>query len=63
LREKALRVTADVIATAIAGMFFTWLRILSGSLIAPWLVHWTINGSSMVSVLFAKSAADKRKTR
>lgn len=60
MSEKTSRVAADVAATAIAGMFFTWLRVLSGSLIAPWLVHWTINGSSTVSVLFAKSKTGKR---
>ncbi|MDI9893401.1 type II CAAX endopeptidase family protein [Rhodococcus sp. IEGM 1381] len=33
-----------VIATAAAGVVFTWLRSRSGSLIAPIALHWSLNG-------------------
>ena len=33
-----------VVATAAAGVVFTWLRSRSGSLIAPIALHWSLNG-------------------
>lgn len=33
-----------VVATAIAGFVFTWLRRRSGSLLAPIALHWSLNG-------------------
>lgn len=41
-----------IIATAAAGVFFCWLRLASGSIIAPWLVHWTVNASALLAVHF-----------
>jgi uncharacterized protein len=32
-------VAGAVVFTAVAGMFFGWLRLRSGSVLAPWLVH------------------------
>ncbi len=52
---KVLIVLTVVIATSIAGAFFTWLRIKSGSLIAPILLHWTINSTGVVLAYFAWS--------
>lgn len=37
-------VTSAVIATAVAGLVFSWLRRRSGSLIAPIALHWSLNG-------------------
>jgi uncharacterized protein len=37
-------VTMAVIATAVAGFVFSWLRRRSGSLIAPIALHWSLNG-------------------
>ena len=37
-------VTLAVIATAVAGLVFSWLRRRSGSLIAPIALHWSLNG-------------------
>ncbi len=51
--KKILSVLANIATTTIAGIFFSWLRILSNSILAPWLVHWTINSSSVLSVIFA----------
>lgn len=39
-----------VFTTAIAGIFFGWLRLLAGSIVAPWLVHWTINTSALLTL-------------
>jgi membrane protease YdiL (CAAX protease family) len=33
-----------VLATALAGFVFSWLRRRSGSLIAPIALHWSCNG-------------------
>ena len=53
LREKSLHtfgsVFGIVVVTAIAGFFFSWLRILSGTIFTTWLVHWAINSSGAVS--------------
>jgi uncharacterized protein len=37
-------VTMAVMATAVAGFVFSWLRRRSGSLIAPIALHWSLNG-------------------
>src|SRR6185503_20341601 len=37
-------VVMAVVATAVAGFVFTWLRRRSGSLIAPIALHWSLNG-------------------
>lgn len=41
---RALGVAAAVAGTALAGLVFCWLRLRSRSLLAPALVHWTVNG-------------------
>jgi uncharacterized protein len=33
-----------VAGTALAGLVFCWLRLRSGSLLAPALAHWASNG-------------------
>ena len=40
----AVTVGAAVVATAVAGVWFWWLRDRSRSLVAPMLVHWATNG-------------------
>jgi membrane protease YdiL (CAAX protease family) len=37
-------VVLAVMATAVAGFVFTWLRRRSGSLLAPIALHWSLNG-------------------
>ena len=39
-----LAVTGSVLATALAGLVFCWLRIRSGSLFASMGLHWATNG-------------------
>ncbi|NNH71811.1 CPBP family intramembrane metalloprotease [Nocardia uniformis] len=38
-----------VVATAGAGMVFTWLRRRSGSLLAPIALHWAVNGAGALA--------------
>lgn len=38
--------------TAAAGVLFCWLRLLSGSIAAPWLLHWTFNASALLAIHF-----------
>lgn len=52
LTPSALAVTAAVVATAAAGAAFCWLRLRSGSLVAPALTHVATNS---VSLLIASS--------
>ena len=44
LLGTAAGVVLAVVATAIAGFVFTWLRRRSGSLLAPIALHWSLNG-------------------
>jgi membrane protease YdiL (CAAX protease family) len=46
-------VAAVVVATTAAGCAFSWLRLRSGSLVAPILVHWSVNGSALVAAWLA----------
>lgn len=41
---KILGILGAVVATALAGVVFTWLRRRSGSLLAPIALHWSLNG-------------------
>ena len=41
---QVLGVAAAVAGTALAGLVFCWLRLRSGSLLAPALAHWATNG-------------------
>jgi membrane protease YdiL (CAAX protease family) len=47
-------VVPTVLATTIAGIFFCWLQLLAHSVIAPWLVHWTINASTLLTMQFIR---------
>jgi membrane protease YdiL (CAAX protease family) len=41
--EQAGIVAGAVVVTAVAGLFFGWLRLRSGSVLAPWLTHTGVN--------------------
>ena len=47
------RVVATVCFTTLAGVVLCWLRLRSGSLVAPLLAHWTVNGLGVIVVLLA----------
>lgn len=59
LISKLLHIVVNVLATALAGIVFAWLRLLSGSIIAPWLLHWTINSTTVLSSLFVVKRRSK----
>lgn len=54
-------VAAVVVVTAIAGAGFSYLRIVSGSLLAPWLVHWAINSSGTITAAIQGSVFHKKQ--
>ena len=45
-----VRVVATVLFTSLAGAVLCWLRLWSGSLLAPLLAHWTVNGLGVAGV-------------
>ena len=55
-------VLATIVTTTIAGFIFGILRIIAGSIIAPWLVHWSINASGVLGIYVAKKTTHFYKT-
>lgn len=49
----AVRVVVTVLFTSLAGMVLCWLRLRSGSLLAPMLAHWTVNGLGVIVAILA----------
>jgi uncharacterized protein len=43
-----IRVVVTVCFTSLAGVVLCWLRLRSGSLLAPVLAHWTVNGLGVI---------------
>lgn len=43
-RGEVLRVSGTVLVTTVGGLAMAQLRLLSGSLLAPVLLHWAVNG-------------------
>lgn len=64
MRNKSLHTAGSVLGivfvTTIAGLFFCWLRIISGTIITTWLVHWAINSSGAVASA-AQGALQRKK--
>ncbi|MCP9621076.1 CPBP family intramembrane metalloprotease [Nocardia otitidiscaviarum] len=46
---QVLGIALAVLATAVAGAIFTWLRRRSGSLLAPIAFHWAVNGAGALA--------------
>lgn len=42
-------IVGAVVVTTVAGLGFTWLRLRSGSLLAPVLAHWATNGLGLLA--------------
>lgn len=61
--RKAGSVIGAVVITTIAGFIFGWLRIIANSVIAPWLVHWSINASGVLGVAFARKLEHKKNNK
>jgi membrane protease YdiL (CAAX protease family) len=47
--REAGRVAVAVAATTVSGCFLCWLRLQSGSILAPWLVHGMANASGYLA--------------
>lgn len=60
--RKAGSILGAVAVTFVAGLIFGWLRIISNSIIAPWLVHWSINASGILGIAVARKL-EQRKTK
>jgi membrane protease YdiL (CAAX protease family) len=61
LRNKAGQVAGSVAVTAAAGFLLAWLRIRSGSIVAPWLAHSAANVTGYAAVRLA-ARFDRRPT-
>ena len=48
---RMVRVLVTVGFTGLAGVVLCWLRLRSGSLLAPVLAHWTVNGLGVIVIL------------
>jgi uncharacterized protein len=48
-----VRVVVTVGFTSLGGVVLCWLRLRSGSLLAPVLAHWTVNGLGVIVILVA----------
>ena len=48
-----VRVVATVLFTTLGGVVLCWLRLRSGSLLAPILAHWTVNALGVIVTLVA----------
>ena len=48
-----VRVLVTVVFTSLAGVVLCALRLRSGSLLAPVLAHWTVNGLGVIATLIA----------
>ncbi|MFE7744901.1 CPBP family intramembrane glutamic endopeptidase [Nocardia sp. NPDC057455] len=46
---QVIGILLAVLATAAAGVVFTWLRHRSGSLLAPIALHWSVNGAGALA--------------
>ena len=46
---QAGSVAGVVVATAVAGLLFGWLRVHSGSIVAPWFAHIAFNAGTFVA--------------
>ncbi len=57
--RKYAGVVGTVTITTIAGFMFGYLRVLAQSIIAPWLLHWTINASGVAGIYIARKITNK----
>ena len=59
--RQAIGIFGAVTVTAIAGMLFGYARILANSILAPWLIHWSINSSGVLGVYLAKKIESRKE--
>ena len=62
---RALWVLGTVVTTSIAGGVLAWLRLRSGSIVAPWLAHFAANGTGFAAAWLASRVrfAARQETR
>ena len=63
LRGNIIAVTASVLFTAISGVLFTGLRLVSGSVLAPMGLHWATNGLGYAFSWLLIRARDRARER
>jgi membrane protease YdiL (CAAX protease family) len=63
LRGNILAVALSVLTTAIAGVLFAGLRLVSGSVLAPMGLHWATNGLGYAFSWLLIRARDRRRER
>lgn len=61
IRGKVLAISGTVIATALAGVLFALLRVVSGSVFAPMGLHWAINSFGSLAAWFVGRRARRRE--
>lgn len=61
--HRILFTLATVATTGLAGVCFSWLRIAAGSIVAPWLLHWSINSSAMLASALVLRLHHKEKSK
>jgi uncharacterized protein len=63
LRGNILAVTLSVLTTAVAGVLFAGLRLVSGSVLAPMGLHWATNGLGYAFSWLLIRARDRRRAQ
>jgi len=63
LRGNIIAVALSVLTTSIAGVIFAFLRIISGSVLAPMGFHWATNGLGYAFSWSLIRARDRRRER
>ncbi len=52
------KIAAAVLATGAAGLAFTWLRVATGGIVAPFVLHATVNSLGMIASHLANRRSD-----
>lgn len=61
--RQAGSILGAVSVTFIAGLLFGWLRIIANSIIAPWILHWSINASGVLGIAVARKLEGRKEAR
>lgn len=59
--QQAAFVAGNVAVTSLAGAVFAWLRLRSGSVVAPVLAHAALNDAALLAGRFAQASAARRR--
>jgi membrane protease YdiL (CAAX protease family) len=61
--RQAGSILGAVSVTFIAGLIFGWLRIIANSIIAPWILHWSINASGVLGIAVARKLEHRKEAK